>query len=106
MTALMAALAGGYFHLLNPNTHHAMGLSKEQPDKKNGWITMYESLLESVNYVYAVTSNFVVVSSFVLYQVCLLFLLCKLWSQLHHFRDSRGAVPNQMEVYWSRVLRR
>lgn len=51
MTALMAALAGGYFHLLNPNTHHAMGLSKEQPDKKNGWITMYESSLESVNYV-------------------------------------------------------
>jgi len=40
MTALMAALAGGYYHLLNPNTHHAMGLSKDQPDKKNGWITM------------------------------------------------------------------
>ena len=40
MTAFMGALAGGYFHLLNPNNHHNLGLSKDQPMKTNGWIAM------------------------------------------------------------------
>jgi len=41
MTALMAALCGGYFHLLNPNEPHNTGASHLQPSKKNGWIAMY-----------------------------------------------------------------
>ena len=41
MTAFMAANAGGYHYLLNPNNPHNQGLSNDQPGKKNGWIVMY-----------------------------------------------------------------
>jgi len=41
MTVFMAALAGAYYTLLNPNEPHNTGASNSQPGKKNGWIAMY-----------------------------------------------------------------
>jgi len=41
MTGFMAALAGSYTHLLNPNNSSNTDLSSDQPTKKNGWIAMY-----------------------------------------------------------------
>jgi len=37
----MAALAGSYTNLLNPNNSANTDLSSDQPTKKNGWIAMY-----------------------------------------------------------------
>jgi len=41
MTAFMAALAGAYKHLLDPNNADNTDLNPNQPNRKNGWIAMY-----------------------------------------------------------------
>ena len=41
MTAFMAAIAGGYNHLLIPNTNDGAGLNNLQPAGRNGFVTMY-----------------------------------------------------------------
>ena len=41
MTAFMAAIAGGYNHLLLPNTQDGMGLNNMQPNGRNGFVTLY-----------------------------------------------------------------
>lgn len=41
MSSFMAAMSGAYRHLLNPNNHGDLGLSRDQPIMKNGWIAMY-----------------------------------------------------------------
>jgi PHS family inorganic phosphate transporter-like MFS transporter len=41
MTALMAAMAGSYRQLLNPNNSTDTALSDRQPVATNGWIAMY-----------------------------------------------------------------
>jgi Sugar (and other) transporter len=41
MTTFMAAMAGSYDILLNPNSYGGNSLSPDQPGKRNGWITMY-----------------------------------------------------------------
>ena len=41
MTAFMAAIAGGYNHLLNPNTDDVMGLNNKQPNGRNGFVALY-----------------------------------------------------------------
>ena len=41
MTAFMAAIAGGFNHLLLPNTNDGMGLNNMQPNGRNGFVTLY-----------------------------------------------------------------
>ena len=41
MSSFMAAMSGGYRHLLNPNNHGDLGVSRDQPLMRNGWIAMY-----------------------------------------------------------------
>ena len=41
MTAFMAAIAGGYNYLLNPNTDDVMGLNSKQPNARNGFVALY-----------------------------------------------------------------
>ena len=41
MTAFMAAIAGGYNHLLNPNTRDNMSLNNLQPNARNGFVALY-----------------------------------------------------------------
>lgn len=41
MTIFMAAAAGSYNKLLDPNTLSNEHLSHEQPTRRNGWIVMY-----------------------------------------------------------------
>jgi PHS family inorganic phosphate transporter-like MFS transporter len=44
MTAFMAAMAGAYKQLLNPNSNldnHPTGYNKNQPNQRNGWVAMY-----------------------------------------------------------------
>ena len=41
MTAFMAAIAGGYNHLLNPNTDDFMKLNNKQPNGRNGFVALY-----------------------------------------------------------------
>lgn len=41
MTAFMAALAGSYDHLLDPNNDSNTALSDDQPNARNGWVAMY-----------------------------------------------------------------
>ena len=41
MTSFMAAMAGAYTHLLNPNSPGGVSLSDNQPLMRNGWIAMY-----------------------------------------------------------------
>lgn len=41
MTTFMAAMAGSYDSLLNPNAHGGNSLSLNQPGKRNRWIAMY-----------------------------------------------------------------
>ena len=41
MTAFMAAIAGGYNHLLIPNTDDMMKLNSKQPNGRNGFVVLY-----------------------------------------------------------------
>jgi MFS transporter, PHS family, inorganic phosphate transporter len=41
MTAFMAALAGAYYKLLNPNMKGGTAINKRFYDNRSGWITMY-----------------------------------------------------------------
>ena len=41
MTAFMAAIAGGYNHLLSPNSDDAMSMSDNQPNGRNGFVALY-----------------------------------------------------------------
>ena len=41
MTAFMAAIAGGYNHLLSPNEADGMSMSSNQPTGRNGFVCLY-----------------------------------------------------------------